>query len=201
MKKLIFIFILILIVLIISYTDRERSIKINTIYKHNLEVSNENNTIINIDDTKVVNKAKEIVKSIFVEEDLNVLNIESGFLGSNEFYVYFIYNETPKYYLLFDIDEGVLIKFYKEMYSYNEYEKNYKSAEELLENSQKYIEILNERQYQDYEIYSYNYYDAYNLFSIVYVNKYNESQINLMLDYTTGEFFQYDNYSQTEFYD
>lgn len=201
MKKLIFIFILMLIVLIISYTDREGSIKINTIYKHKLEVTNENNAIINIDDTKVVNKAKEIVKSIFVEEDLNALNIESGFSGSNEFYVYFIYNETPKYYLLFDIDEGVLIKFYKEMYSYNEYEKNYKSAEELLENSQKYIEILNERQYQDYEIYSYNYYDAYNLFSIVYVNKYNESQINLMLDYITGQFFQYDNYSKTEFYD
>lgn len=196
MKKLIFICILILIVLTISYTtNSEDSIKINTIYKHHLEVANENDTIINVDDTKVVNKAKEIVKAIFVEEDFNNLNIESGFSGNNEFQISFIYNETPKYYLLFDIERGILISFYKVMYYSNGDAKNYKSSEELLEISQKYIEILNEKEYQDYEIYRYNYYSPYNLFSIVYVNKYNETQINLMIDSITGQFFQYDNFT------
>lgn len=192
MKKVVVIVIVIFIVTYISYNHTSTKIEENKIYTKNIDFSVGKGAPLDIDDTRIIEKSKEILTAIYNENDFTKFNIDINLSSDSIFYAYFLTKETTGYFISFNIDEGILNSLIKLEKVEVKSKDTQKSLEELLDIAEENIEKLQIYDIDSFEIDKYEFFGE--TFAIYYKNKYSSRQISIFIDYVTGELLEYNYY-------
>ena len=189
MKKLIVIVIVIFIVTYISYNHTNTKIEENKIYTKNIDFSVGESAPLDIDNTRIIEKTKEILTAVYNENDFNKFNIDIDLSSDSIFYAYFLTKDTTGYFVSFNIDEGIINSLIKLEIKPKDLQK---SLDELLNIVEENIEKLQIYDIGNFEIDDYEFFG--NTFSVYYKNKYSNRRISIFIDYVTGELLEYNYY-------
>ncbi len=192
MKKLIVIVIVIFIVTYISYNHTNTKIEENKIYTKNIDFSVGESAPLDIDNTRIIEKTKEILTAVYNENDFNKFNIDIDLSSDSIFYAYFLTKDTTGYFVSFNIDEGIINSLIKLEEVEIKPKDLQKSLDELLNIVEENIEKLQIYDIGNFEIDDYEFFG--NTFSVYYKNKYSNRRISIFIDYVTGELLEYNYY-------
>ncbi|NME84357.1 hypothetical protein [Clostridium sp. SM-530-WT-3G] len=81
MKKIIFVFLSIAFILFILYSNADKYIKANKIYTKHIDLDQDANKIT-IDNTRIMEKTKNILSDIYGIDDFSKFNIQSDFYNN-----------------------------------------------------------------------------------------------------------------------
>lgn len=192
MKKLIVIVIVIFIVTYISYNHTNTKIEENKIYIKNIDFSVGESAPLDIDNTRIIEKTKEILTAVYNENDFNKFNIDIDLSSDSIFYAYFLTKDTTGYFVSFNIDEGIINSLIKLEEVEIKSKDLQKSLDELLNIVEENIEKLQIYDIGNFEIDDYEFFG--NTFAVYYKNKYSNRRISIFIDYVTGELLEYNYY-------
>ena len=193
MKKVIVIVIVVIfIVTYISYNHTNTRIEENKIYTKNIDFSIGKGGPLDIDDTRIIEKSKEILTAVYNENNFTKFNIDINLSSDSIFYVYFLTKERMGYFVSFNIDEGILNSLIKLEKVENESKNIQKSLDKLLDIAEDNIDKLQIYDIDNFEIDRYEFFG--NIFAVYYKNKYSNRQISILIDYVTGELSEYNYY-------
>lgn len=193
MKKIIFIVLTTILIIYISYEKQNSIIKENKIYSQDIDFSSSSGYKVNVDSTMAIEKAKELISSIYNEKNFDDFEIDFDFYMDNTFYIYFNKDSTPLYFVNLDIDKGEVREFSRQqLYNYSLENTTFKEYDELKEISLKYMEKLQVRGIDNYIIDSYEYYTQE--IQIKYLNTLTGESLSIILNIGSGELIEYSLY-------
>lgn len=192
MKKIIVLILGIVCILAVFYDSSNENIQINKLYTKSLEFEDDTSEKIKIDDTKIIERSKEIIEDMYGEKDFSAFEIEYDVSSDGEFYIYFSKGGIDEYYIYYQIEKGMLL-----LLSHSNKYKDFnlsevKETEELIKYSNEYIKKIQKNDSSNYEVYRTEYYG--NIFSSVYINNYTAEKISILINAETGEFIEYNYY-------
>lgn len=191
MKKLIVIFLSAIIVIFISYSKTDNHIKANKVYTKDIDLAQDNNNIT-IDNTRMMERSKEILNDIYGIGDFSDYRTQYDFADYNVFYVYFFDKDNNGYFISYNVDKGILIALSKitDVEPVREGEGKGKSLDELKEMIMGYLKKLEVSDSDNYEISSYDYYGNY--LDVRLTNKLTQNEIRISVGIYTGELDNFD---------
>lgn len=188
MKKIIFVFLSIAFILFILYSNTDKYIKINKVYTKHIDLDQDSNKIT-IDNTRIMEKTKNILSDIYGIDDFSKFNIQSDFYN-NIFYIYFFHNGNKGYFISYDIDKGVVTILSKLLDNGSKEKSEIKSLDELEEIIRYYLIELEVSDIDNYETSDHVYYSNY--LEVKLTNKLTQKEIRITVNVYKGELIEYD---------
>lgn len=188
MNKIIVLLLSVFIIICISCSKNNNYIKVNQIYTKYIDLDHANNKI-NIDDTRIIEKSKDMLSSIYGVDDFSRYIIDSDFSGNNNFYIYFSDEDGSGYFISYNIDKGIVMSLNKIGSDDRFTTGDYKSLDELIEIIKTNLKELEIDDLESYEMSGYNYYSSY--LEVNFTNIYIQSKIKVIVKLYSGELLDY----------
>ena len=188
MNKIIALLLSILIIIGILCSQNNNHIKVNQIYTKYIDLDHANNKI-NIDDTRIIEKSKEMLSSIYGVDNFSKYIIDSDFSGNNIFYIYFYDKDGSGYFISYNIDKGIVMSLSKLGSDDRFTTGDYKSLDNLIEIIKTNLKELQVDDLESYEMTGYNYYSSY--LEVNFTNIDTQSKIKAIVKLYSGELLDY----------
>lgn len=193
MKKIIFLFLSASIAVFILYSNMDKYIKTNKVYTKHIDL-NQDSSKITIDNTRIMEKSKQILNYIYDVDDFSQFTIESDFYD-NIFYIYFFNKDENGYFISYNIDKGVVITLGKLLDKKKISENEIKSLEEIEEIIEDYLNELELSDSDNYVIIDHAYYSNY--LDVKLANQLTQNEIRFTINIYNGELVEYDFFEDT----